>query len=356
MSGSTNRPSDDLERLAALAATGVVEPEPTPPGPSSSATGPFSMGTEWTRLIDSLAGDIILSHVPGRRVLDLGYGSPEVAEWVAERVGKHFFSVEKTALEQGPARIAETSGFLPASNLMDEQGNFVLPTTGETSLHLPGYADAIFDVVYSLRTVPHLGYDTESSERLTVELLREAARVLVDGGTMLVQIANPRSLRGILVGIRNPITVVSRRRMIVGDRFGLTRWDTLGRFLRFLPPELEFVRVHGLGVLIPHESTLHIPLVGSLLERLRVLDLSNSWLGEATGAFLLEHAERFEHLDTLDLAACHLPAAMIATLRARFGARVRLGGQVRGLEWSPRVHRFLEQDEDEDEDEVDEAE
>jgi hypothetical protein len=85
---------------------------------------------------------------------------------------------------------------------------------------------------------------------------------------VFVQIANPRSLRGIVEGIRNPITVVSRRRMILGDRYGLTRWDTISRFLRFLPPELELSRVHGLGVLIPHDATLQIPIVGSLLSRL----------------------------------------------------------------------------------------
>jgi hypothetical protein len=56
--------------------------------------------------------------------------------------------------------------------------------------------------------------------------------------------------------------------MIVGDRYGLTRWDTLRRFRRFLPPELEFVRVHGLGVTIPHDATLRIPLLGRLLGRL----------------------------------------------------------------------------------------
>jgi hypothetical protein len=141
---------------------------------------------------------------------------------------------------------------------------------------LAEYPDANFDVVYCLRTFPHLGYDTNSSEQLGRQLLREAARVTVDGGTVFVQIANPRSLRGIVEGIRNPITVVSRRRMVLGDRYGLTRWDTIPRFLRFLPPDLEFVRVHGLGVLVPHNATLHIPLLGAVLSRLewRLRDLA----------------------------------------------------------------------------------
>jgi SAM-dependent methyltransferase len=237
---------------------------------SASATGPFPTGTHWSRLVDSLIGDVLLSHVPGCRVLDLGYGSPEIAGWVKERIGDHLSIVEKGALEQMPGPVPNTSGFLPASEFLDAEGNLVLteddPDAPNSSL--AEYRDASFDVVYAIRTFPHLGYDTASSELLGRQLLREAARVTVDGGTVFIQIANPRSLRGFIEGIRNPITVVSRRRMILGDRYGLTRWDTLGRFLKFLPPELEFVRVHGLGVSIPHNATLQIPIIGRILARI----------------------------------------------------------------------------------------
>ena len=301
----------DFDALAALAA--AVGPAPIVDGPpsqldqrsplhtpeparrpSASMTGPHMVGTAWGQLIDSLAGDVLLSHVPGRRVLDLGHGSPEIAEWVAARV-EHLSIVEKSALEQ-PGRIAETSGFLPASTLIDEQGNLKIDESGAPPLHLYEYADGVFDVVYCLRTFPHLGFDTASSERLSAQLLREAARVTVDAGTVFVQIANPRSLRGIVEGIRNPITVVSRRRMILGDRFGLTRWDTLGRFRRFLPPELEFVAVHGLGVTIPHDTTLRIPLIGSLLARLewRLRDMG---VVRRFGALLLVELRRLPRLE-----------------------------------------------------------
>ncbi|MFV8754184.1 hypothetical protein ACNOYE_26875 [Nannocystaceae bacterium ST9] len=255
------------------------------------------LGTAWGQLIDSLAGDVLLTHVPGRRVLDLGHGSPEIAEWVAARVD-HLSIVEKGALEQ-PGKVAEVSGFLPASDLIDEHGNLKLDQLGKgTPLRLHEYADAVFDVVYSLRTYPHLGFDAESSERLAAQLLREAARVTVDGGTVFIQIANPRSLRGIVEGIRHPITAVSRRRMILGDRFGLTRWDTLGRFRRLLPPELEFVRVHGLGVTIPHDATLQIPLLGSLLGRLewRLRDMG---VVRRFGALLLVELRRLHRREAV---------------------------------------------------------
>jgi SAM-dependent methyltransferase len=234
----------------------------------ASTSGPMAHGSSWSRLVDSLAGDVILAHATGLRVLDLGYGSPDVTEWVRPRVGS-LSVVEKSALE-APGRIVDASGLLPASEFLDSEGKLKIPEDDDDDpvLQLHEHRDASFDLVYCLRTFPHLGYDPASSELLGRQLLREAARVTVDGGTVFVQIANPRSLRGIVEGIRHPITVVSRRRMILGDRYGLTRWDTIPRFLRLLPPELEFMRTHGLGVLIPHDATLQIPIVGSLLSRL----------------------------------------------------------------------------------------
>ncbi|HVI04348.1 MAG TPA: hypothetical protein VM869_36920 [Enhygromyxa sp.] len=247
-------------------------------------------------MIDSLVGDVLLDHVPGCRTLDLGHGSPEVAGWIRDRIGDHLSIVEKSALENPTAPIADTSGFLPASEFLDANGNFVMPDEEDEPLRLAEYRDASFDVVYCLRTFPHLGYDTESSERLGVQLLREAARVTADGGTVFVQIANSRSLRGFIEGIRNPITVVSRRRMILGDRYGLTRWDTLPRFMGFLPPELEVVGLHGLGVVIPHNATLQIPIVGRVLSRLewRLRDMG---VARRFGAQLLVVMRRLHRSD-----------------------------------------------------------
>jgi SAM-dependent methyltransferase len=234
--------------------------------------------------------------VPGCRVLDLGYGSPEISGWVRDRIGDHLSIVEKAALEHSPDRIVDSSGFLPASEFLDADGNLVIPDDEDDTLRLPEYRDGSFDVVYCLRTFPHLGFDTESSERLGRQLLREAARVTADGGTVFIQIANSRSLRGFIEGIRNPITVVSRRRMILGDRYGLTRWDTLLRFMRFLPPELEFVRVHGLGVAIPHNATLEIPLVGRVLSRLE-WTLRDMGVARRFGAQLLIVLRRLHRSD-----------------------------------------------------------
>jgi SAM-dependent methyltransferase len=293
------RPIDLRSRAAAASQSGARAAISSASAirPSASATGPFPVGSSWSRLIDSLVGDVLLDHVSGCRVLDLGYGSPEIAGWIRERIGDHLSIVEKGALDHPVGdRLVDTSGLLPASEFLDAEGNLVIPDDEDESLRLAEYRDASFDVVYCLRTFPHLGFDTHSSERLGIELLREAARVTADGGTVFVQIANSRSLRGFIEGIRNPITVVSRRRMILGDRYGLTRWDTLARFMRFLPPELEFIGLHGLGVLIPHNATLQIPIVGRVLTRLewRLRDMG---IARRFGAQLLVVLRRLHRSD-----------------------------------------------------------
>ena len=135
-------------------------------------------------LIDALAGDLLLKYVPGRRVLDLGHGSPEVTSWIRRRTGRHLSIVERGLLE---------------------------PSDGD--IELAEYANESFDVVYCLRTFPHLGRDPEHSERLAKGLLNEAARVTRPGGVVAVELANPWSLRGLRAGIRQPITIVLPRKL-----------------------------------------------------------------------------------------------------------------------------------------------
>lgn len=239
--------------------------------------GPRQGGTAHARLMDSLAGDVVLHHVPGCRVLDLGYGSPEVASWVQRHTVNRLSIVEKEALEpaEGPLELEELQ------------------------------SDS-FDLVYSLRTFPHLGEDAESSERLARDMLAQAARVTIPGGTILVEIANPRSLRGALDGIRHPITVVAQRRMVVEDKYRLTRYDTLRRFRTFVPKTLELVDIHGLGVLVPHATTMEIPLVGRVLARLEWLARDSAVLRHF-GAHLLVVLRKLTRAELpVDLSTAHL--------------------------------------------------
>ncbi len=246
---------------------------------STKALAALDAPSALNRLIDSLAGDVILRHVPGCRVLDLGYGSPEVAGWVQQHTVNRLSIVEKEALE---------------------------PTKGP--LRLEELADDSFDLVYSLRTFPHLGEDADASERLAREMLAEAARVTLPGGTVLIEIANPRSLRGVLDGIRHPITVVAQRRMVVEDKFRLTRYDTLRRFRTFVPATLDVVDVHGLGVLVPHATTIEVPILGRLLARLEWFARDNA-ISRHFGAHLLVVLRKLTRAQSpLDLSTASLVA------------------------------------------------
>lgn len=186
-------------------------------------------------LAQALVGEALLRHVAGRRVLDLGRGSPEIAHWVRPLCAS-----------------------LDAVDLS-------LCTTEAGEIRLP-QADSRYDVVYALRTVAHLGHDEASSELGVRTLLSEAARVAAPGGVVLVDINNPRSLRGLFYGIRHPITVVATGRVVLADeQHRVTRYDTLTRLLRIAPACLDVVAVYGVRVLVPIARALRIPVLGRLL-------------------------------------------------------------------------------------------
>lgn len=185
-------------------------------------------------LAQSLVGDAILRHVAGRRVLDLGHGSPEIAQWV-----------------RATAASLETV-------------DISLATSDAGEIRLP-HASERYDVIYSVRTLAHLGHDEASSDLGVTSTLAEAARLLVPGGVLLVEINNPRSLRGIAYGIRSPITVVATGSLVVADQRNVTRHDTLARLLHLAPRSLELAHVYGIRVLVPISRILGIPLIGRML-------------------------------------------------------------------------------------------
>jgi SAM-dependent methyltransferase len=199
--------------------------------------GPMRAGRPLDRLsglAQALVGDAVLRHVAGRRVLDLGHGSPEIAQWVRTTAA---------SLETVDVRLAAT-----------DEGEIRLP-----------HASDRYDVVYSVRTLAHLGHDEASSDLAVRSLLAEAARVVVPGGVLLVEINNPRSLRGLAYGIRRPITIVAPGSVVVADQRNVTRYDTLSRLIRLAPRTLELAHVYGIRVLVPISRALKIPLIGRLL-------------------------------------------------------------------------------------------
>lgn len=223
-------------------------PRAAPASPAERAPAPASSEATWwgapvpalptppdaaSSLAQALVGDAVLRHTAGRRVLDVGHGAPEIARWVES--------------------VAATLSIVPLAELDD---------AGELGIPAP---DASFDTVYSLRTLPYVGHDEESSLAGVRSLLREMVRVTAPGGVLLVEINNPTSLRGVYHGIRRPITVVSTGSVVLAEDRRVTRYDTLGRLLTLAPKELELMAVYGIRVLVPISRVLAIPLLGRIL-------------------------------------------------------------------------------------------
>jgi len=193
----------------------------------------------WTvhleRLTDALEGEVILMYVAGARVLDLGYGSPEIARWTDE--------------------IAESRVHFPIERwLSDAHGGIRLPLDAST-----------FDVVVCTRTFAHLGVDAESSLNAARTLLSEASRVTTLGGYVLLEIKNPRSMRGLAQGIRRPATIV-RGRILPGSDHPLDRYDTLKHLADLTPPTLVRQQIHAIHTLVPSRA-LTLPVIGPLIAR-----------------------------------------------------------------------------------------
>jgi SAM-dependent methyltransferase len=186
------------------------------------------------RFENEQVGDVVLQHVVGARAIDLGYGRPEVTAWARRRTGQRLSIVERGALLRGPADRV-----------------------------LADHADASFDVVFCLSTFPHLGTEETESRHLAHALVVEAARLLRPGGVFIVEIANPRSLRGLWLGIRHPITVITGTG--VTDDDGLTRWENVRQVLSMAPRALALEAIHGIGVAVPHDRTLDIPVLSGVV-------------------------------------------------------------------------------------------
>lgn len=239
VSGSTNGPGAE--------ASPPLDPSPVSDGALAHAEPPASVDDDGPRdlvrpndacerLHDRMLGELLLRHVTGADVLDVGHGVPTATQWVAARAAR---------LEVLPRR--------------------ALPTEPDAPLPWP---DATFSVVYCVRTLPHLGHDAETSERAATRMIEEIGRVLRPGGVALVEIDNPLSLWGAVHGLRRPAKALEPGPMCLVTPEGITRFETLRQFARRLPPTVVMTQLHGLRIVAPVPNLLAIPLLGRILSRL----------------------------------------------------------------------------------------
>lgn len=195
-------------------------------------------------MFDELAGEVILARAPGRRTLDLGMGSRDVATWVRRRTPRKLEIVPRKDLQ-----------------------------IDDPSAALAGFPDGGFDLIYSLWTFPYVGVrqpgkpDAAAVRKRLADLLTACARVLSDQGSLLIQLRNLYSLRGLMVGASrahlnwwsghhvHPLGEEDAAQLGASHE----RWDTARGFVRLVPKSLEVVGAHALGVFTVHGGLQRIP-------------------------------------------------------------------------------------------------
>lgn len=200
------------------------------------STFPEGQINPYLGLIESLAGEVITNYARGARVLDAGARAPRISRWVA-RVS--------------PYPLTQWLG--PDEALPREVDNLKIE-----------HADHSFDMVYSMWTFSQFGQNEQESRIMAASFVEECDRVLRPGGYLLMHARNAVSLRGAWARTGRQLISFPFGR----DKREYERWDSLSQFVRLLPPNLELVDGHGLGVLTLNAQLLQVPILGRITRAL----------------------------------------------------------------------------------------
>jgi ubiquinone/menaquinone biosynthesis C-methylase UbiE len=184
------------------------------------------------RLIDELELEMVRRYGAGRDVLEAGCGTGLL---LRETAG---FARSAVGLDLSRGMLAGARG----RDLSVVQGSL-------TAVPLPS---ASFDVVYSMKVLPHVPPIREA--------VAELARVVRPGGHLLLEFYNPWSLRYLAKRLGGPAAISAG----TTDRDVYTRYDTVGSASSYLSPDLELVAVRGVRVVTPASSVFRVPSLGRL--------------------------------------------------------------------------------------------
>jgi ubiquinone/menaquinone biosynthesis C-methylase UbiE len=187
------------------------------------------------RLIDELELEMVRRYGAGRDVLEAGCGTGLL---LRETAG---FARSAVGLDLSRGMLAGARG----RDLAVVQGSL-------TAVPLPS---ASFDVVYSMKVLPHVPPIREA--------VAELARVVRPGGHLLLEFYNPWSLRYLAKRLGGPAAISAG----TTDRDVYTRYDTVGSASSYLSPDLELVAVRGVRVVTPASSVFRVPSLGRLFAR-----------------------------------------------------------------------------------------
>lgn len=197
-----------------------------------NSTTPEGQNNPYLGLIESLAGEVITNYARGARVLDAGARAPRISRWV-NRVS--------------PYPVTQWLG--PEQALPSQEEEMAIE-----------HPDRSFDMIYSMWTFSQFGQSEQESRKMAASFIEECTRVLRPGGYLLIHARNAVSLRGAWARTGRQLISFPFGR----DKREYERWDSLSQFVRLLPPNLDLVDGHGLGVLTLNAQLLKVPILGRI--------------------------------------------------------------------------------------------
>jgi ubiquinone/menaquinone biosynthesis C-methylase UbiE len=208
-------------------------------------------------LLDALEIEFAAPAVAGREVLEVGCGTGLVLRALAPLASR------AVGVDLSPRMLARAR----------ERG---LSVVEGSATALP-FADASFDIAVSFKTLPHVPD--------LARALSEMARVVRPGGTMFIELYNPRSVRALF------------KRAFAGrvgagtERDVMTRFDDRRALERALPRGCEIEAVRGIRTVTVIGRLLDLPIAGDILERLerRVADMK---VGAVVGGLVVYRVRR----------------------------------------------------------------
>lgn len=153
-----------------------------------------------------------------------------------------------------------------------------LPVVQGSATSLP-YRDNSFDVVYSVKVLPHVA-DIRTA-------MAEMARVTRPGGHVLAEFYNQRSLRYLVKVLKRPHAISETK----NDDQVYTRYDTIERIKTYLPPSLSYETVRGVRIVTPVSQVHKVPGIGPLVRQLES-KLADAPIARHLGGFLIVIARK----------------------------------------------------------------
>lgn len=187
-------------------------------------------------LVDELEAGLVAAYGAGGRILEAGCGTGLILERLREKCS----SCVGADLSRGMLLRARERGF----------------TVLQSDLTALPFKDAVFDVTYSFKVLPHVPG--------LVPALRELVRVTRPGGYVLAEFYNRFSLRCLARAMKGPRQISSTST----DRELYTRYDRWSEIMERVPHGCRLAGVRGIRIFTLHPSMLVLPLIGPLLRSL----------------------------------------------------------------------------------------